>query len=58
MTSQVRKMKATTLCEPQAQQWLLQGSLNALNQSAVWIKGLWDLMTSELKNGSANVTLS
>lgn len=58
MTSQVRKAKAITLCELHAEGWLLKGGLNALDQSAMWIKGLWDLITSVLKNGPANVTLS
>lgn len=58
MTSQVRKAKAITLCEPRAEGWLLKGGLNALDQSAMWIKGLWDLITCVLKNGPANVPLS
>lgn len=57
-TSQVRNAKAITLREPHAEGWLLKGGLNALDQSAVWIKGLWDLITCVLKNGPANVTLS
>lgn len=58
MTSQVRKAKAITLCEPHSEGWLLKGSLNALDQSAMWIKGLWDLITSVLKNSPSNVPLS
>lgn len=57
MTSQARKAKAIILCEPCAERWLFKGGLNALDQSAMWIKGLWDLITDVLKNGPANVTL-
>lgn len=58
MTSEVRKAKAITLCELHAEGWLLKGGLNALDQSAMWIKGLWDLITSVLKNSPSNVPLA